>query len=96
MLLSFPAARPHHFGQHFGSTQIRRNIVRHTFVAGPAAGEEKISQIDAQPAIPVPVTFESFATSFFPPVTASYFPTFRFLLRLKLGPSRAGASDPLL
>jgi hypothetical protein len=96
MLLSFPAARPHRFGQHFGSTQIRQNIVRHTFVAGPEAGEKEIAQIDSQPAIPMPVTVESVATSFFQPVPISYVPTFRFLLHLKLGPSLSGASDPLL
>jgi hypothetical protein len=96
MLLSFPAARPHHFGQHFGTTEIRQNIVRHTFVAGPEAGEEKIAQIDAQPAIPVPVTVESVAKSFFSPAIVSNLPTFRILQRFRLGPSRSGASDPLL
>jgi hypothetical protein len=96
MLLSFPTARTHHFGQHFGTTEIRQNIVRHTFVAGPEAGEEKIAQIDAQPAIPMPVTVESVAKSFFRPATISHVPTFRILLHLKLGPSRSGASDPLL
>lgn len=96
MLLSFPAAIPHHFGQHFGSTEIRQNIVRHTFVAGPEAGEEKIAQIDAQPAIPMPVTIEGVAKRFLPPATISDVPTFRILLHFKLGPSRSDASDPLL
>jgi hypothetical protein len=96
MLLSFPAARPHHFGQHFGATQIRQNIVRHTFVAGPEAGEKEIAQIDAQPAIPMPVTIEGVAKSFFQPAVISYVPTFRFLLHLKLGTSPSGGSDPLL
>jgi hypothetical protein len=96
MLLSFPTARTHHFGQHFGTTEIRQNIVRHTFVAGPEAGEEKIAQIDAQPAIPMPVTIEIVAKSFFAPATVSNLPTFRVLQHLKLGPSRSGASDPLL
>jgi hypothetical protein len=96
MLLSFPAARPHHFGQHFGSTQIRQNIVRHTFVAGPEAGEEKIAQIDAQPATPMPVTVVSAARSLLPPAMIADVPTFRILLHLKLGPARSGASDPLL
>jgi hypothetical protein len=96
MLLSFPSARSHLYSQHFGTTEIRQNIVRHTFVAGPEAGEEKIAQIDAQPAIPVPVTIEIVAKSFFPPAIVSNLPTFRILQHLKLGPSRSGASDPLL
>jgi hypothetical protein len=96
MLLSFPAARPHHFGQHFGTTEIRQNIVRHTFVAEPEPGEEEIAQSDAQPAIPMPVTLESVAKSFLSPAIVSNLPTFRILQHLKLGPSRSGASDPLL
>jgi hypothetical protein len=96
MLLSFPAARPHHFSQHFGSTEIRQNIVRHTFVAGPEAGEDRIAQIDAQPAIPTTVTIEIVAKSFFPLAIVSNLPAFRILQHLKLGPSRSGASDPLL
>ena len=54
------------FGQHFGTTEIRQNIVRHTFVAGPeTGGVEKIAHIDAQPAIPTPVIVENVAKSFF-------------------------------
>lgn len=96
MLLSFPTARTHHFGKHFGTTEIRQNIVRHTFIAGPEAGEEKISQIDAQPTIPMPLTIEIVAKSFFPLAIVSNLPTFRILQHLKLGPSRSGATDPLL
>jgi hypothetical protein len=97
MLLSFPVTRAHNFGQHFGTTEIRQNIVRHTFVAGPeSGGEEKIAHIDAQPSIPVPVTIENVAKRFFPLAIVSDVPTFRILQHFKLGLSRSGASDPLL
>ncbi|MGD1028567.1 hypothetical protein [Candidatus Binatus soli] len=97
MLLSFPTARAHHFGQHVGATEIRQNIVRHTFVAGPeTGGVEKIAHIDAQPAIPMPVIIENVAKGFFPLAIASEVPTFRLLQHFKLGPSRSGAPDPLL
>jgi len=96
MLLSFPIANAHHFGQHFGATEIRQNIVRHTFVAGPeAGGVEKIALIDAQPAIPMPVIIENVANTFFPLGLVSQVPAFRILQHFKLGPSRSGASDPL-
>ncbi len=97
MLLSFPITRAHSFGQHFGTTEIRHNIVRHTFVAGPeAGGVEKIAHVDAQPAIPVPLTIENVAKCLFLRTIVSDVPTFRILQHLKLGPSRSGASDPLL
>jgi len=97
MLLSFPTARTHHFGQHFGTTEIRQNIVRHTFVAGPeAGGEEQMAHVDSLPAIPAPVTVGNVAKSFFPLPIVSDVPTFRVLQHLRLGPSRSGSSDPLL
>ncbi len=97
MLLSFPAARAHQFGQHFGTTEIRQNIVRHTFVARPEASDiEKIALIDAQPATAMPVTIENVAKNFFPQATFSEVPAFRILQHFKLGPSRSGAKDPLL
>ena len=97
MLLSFPITSAHYFSEHFGSTQIRHNIVRHTFVAGPeAGGVEKIAHIDAQPAIPMPVIIENVAKSFFPQAIVSEVPAFRILQQFKLGPSRSGAPDPLL
>jgi hypothetical protein len=96
MLLSFPIANAHHFGQHFGTTEIRQNIVRHTFVAGPeAGGVEKIALIDAQPAIPMPVIIGNVAKSFFPLAIVSEVPAFRLLQHFKLGSSCSGASDPL-
>ena len=97
MLLSFPMTRTHSFGQHFGTTQIRQNIVRHTFVAGPeAGGVEKIAHLDAQPAIPTPVIVENVAKRCFLMAIVSDVPTFRILQHFKLGPSRSGTSDPLL
>ena len=97
MLLSFPAARSHHFDQRFGTTEIRQNIVRHTFVAGPeAGGDEKMAQVDSLPAISVPVTVENVAQSVLRSAMVSYVPSFRVLQHLKLGPSRSSSSDPLL
>jgi hypothetical protein len=96
MLLSFPAARTLHFRQHFGTTEIRQNIVRHTFVAGPeAAGVEKIARIDSLPVIPTPVTDEKVANSIFRLPIVSV-PTFRMLQHFKLGQSRSGSPDPLI
>jgi hypothetical protein len=97
MLLSFPVARVHSFGPHFGTTEIRQNIVRHTFVAGPETGAvEKMTHIDALAAIPTPVIVENVAKCLFPLAIISDVPTFRILRHFKLGPSRSGASDPLL
>ena len=97
MLLSFPSARTHLYGQHFGTTEIRQNIVRHTFVAGPeAGGVEKVARIDTQPSLPVAVTIENVAKSFFAMPIVSAVPTFRILQHLRLGPSRSDSPDPLL
>jgi hypothetical protein len=97
MLLSFPLTKVHSFGQHFGTTQIRQNIVRHTFVAGPeTTGVEKMVHFDAQPSIPEPAVVASAATRLFPLPLLSNVPTFRILQHFKLGPSRSGATDPLL
>ena len=97
MLLSFPTARAHHFNQHFGTTEIRQNIVRHTFVAGPEdSGVEKIALIDAQPATAMPVTIENGVKRGFSLETVSEVPAFRLRQHFKLGPSRSGASDPPL
>jgi hypothetical protein len=97
MLLSFPLTRPHSFGQHFGTTQIRHNIVRHTFVAGPeAGGVEKIAYIEALTAIPTAVIVENVLVRLSPHRIVPELPTFRILQHFKLGPSRSDASDPLI
>ena len=97
MLLSFPITRAHNFGQHFGTTEVRHNIVRHTSVAGPEAGDvEKIAHFDSLSAIPGPVIVENAAKLLFPLPIVSSVPTFRILQHFKLGPSRSGPSDPLL
>jgi len=97
MLLSFPLTKAHSFGQHFGTTEIRHNIVRHTFVAGPeTGGVEKVAHIDSQPSIPEPAVLANAATRLFPLPLLSSVPTFRILQHFKLGPSRSGATDPLL
>lgn len=97
MLLSFPVARVHSFGPHFGTTEIRQNIVRHTFVAGPeTGGAERMTHIDALAAIPTPAIVENVAKCLFPLAIVSDVPTFRILRHFKLGPSRSGSPDPLL
>ncbi len=97
MLLSFPVRRVHNFGQHFGSTEIRHSIVRHTFVAGPeTGGVEKIVRIDALSAIPGSSIVENDTARFLPPAIVSEVPTYRILQHLKLGHSRSGTSDPLI
>jgi len=97
MLLSFPLTRAHSFGQHFGTTEIRHNIVRHTFVAEPeTSGVEEISHVDALPVIPATVIVENLAVRLSPDTVASELPTFRIVHHFKLGPSRSGASDPLI
>ena len=97
MLISFPTARTHHFRQHFGTTEIRQNIVRHTFVAGPeTVAIEEIAHVDAQPATALLPTIQQIACRFrFSEVVADV-PTFRIVHHLKLGPPRSGTSDPLL
>jgi hypothetical protein len=97
MLLSFPLTRAHSFGQHFGTTEIRHNIVRHTFVAGPETSEVgKISHIDALPAVPTTEIVENLVVRLSPDTIASELPTFRIVHHFKLGPSRSGPSDPLI
>ncbi len=97
MLLSFPVAKVHSFGPHFGTTEIRQNIVRHTFVAGPeTGGVERMTHVDALAAIPTPAIVENVAKCVLPLATILIAPTFHTLRHLKLGPSRSGASDPLL
>jgi hypothetical protein len=96
MLLSFPSISTHYFGQHFGATEIRRSIVRHTFVAGPASdGLEEIAQIDTQPAAPMPVIAIGVAMPVYPLALGSEVPVFRLLQHFKLGPSSSDAPDPL-
>jgi hypothetical protein len=97
MLLSFPTARASRFGQNFGTTEIRQNIVRHTFVAGPETGGiEKIAHIDELPVIPTLVTVEQVAKSFFRLPILSGVPTFRVLQHLRLRLARSGSTDPLI
>jgi hypothetical protein len=97
MLISFPTARTHGFGQHFGTIQIRQNIVRHTFVAGPETGAiEEIAQVDAHPVTPVPPTILRLASRLSRLLNIPNVATFRIVRHVKLGPTRSGASDPLL
>ena len=97
MLISFPTARAQHFRQHFGSTEVRQNIVRHTFVAGPETGAvEDVAYAEAQPATTLLPTILQLANRFRPSEVVADVPTFRIVQRLKLGPARSSPSDPLL
>jgi hypothetical protein len=97
MLISFPTARTNHFRQHFGTTEIRQNIVRHTFVAGPETGAvEDAAHADAQPTTPLPPLIQQASNRFRPLDVTADVPTFRIVQHLKLGPSSSDAPDPLL
>ena len=97
MLISFPSARAQHFRQHFGTTEVRQNIVRHTFVAGPETGTvEDVAYADAQSTTALLPAILQLANRFRPSEVVADVPTFRILQRLKLGPTHSGTSDPLL
>lgn len=97
MLISFPTARVQHFRQHFGTSEVRQNIVRHTFVAGPETGTvEDFAYADAQPATALLPPIVQLADRFRSSEVIADVPTFRIVQHLKLGPTRSGASDPLL
>lgn len=97
MLLAFPVQRTHRFTDHFRTSEVRRSIERHTFVAQPEADPaERVAHCAVLPAFPVPVPTDGKVR---PLAGFEYAPRVsltRFLLRLKLGPSRASAQDPLL
>jgi hypothetical protein len=52
--------------------------------------------IDALAAIPTPLIVENVAKCLFPLAIVADLPALHILRHLKLGPSRSGASDPLL
>jgi hypothetical protein len=101
MLLSFPMNRAHQFQVHFRTPEVRRAIVRNTFMAQPevTGGERVVHANHADAKIPpsvmaalvAPVLFKPVSDS---PIVSEILPT-RFLLRLKPAPKPTGGSDPL-
>ena len=101
MLLSFPMNRAHQFQVHFRTPEVRRAIVRNTFMAQPevTGGERVVHANHADAKIPPSVMAALMAPVLFKPVSDSpilseILPT-RFLLRLKPAPKPTGGSDPL-
>ena len=96
MLLEFPAYKSHQFKNHFRSPEVRRSIERHTFFAQPeVTGAEQTAHPDVAPPVLVPVATPDFSKPLANFAIASEPPVTRYLLRLKLGPSRSSESDPL-
>jgi hypothetical protein len=96
MLLLFPTAKAQYFRQHFGATEIRQSIVRHTFVAGPETGGiEEVAHLDEQQSTALPANLLQLSDRVCPLEDAGNVPTFRIVQRLKLGRSNSDAPDPL-
>jgi hypothetical protein len=98
MLLSFPLNKTHQFQVHFRTPEIRRAIMRNSFVAQPeiTGGERVVQANHADAKIPPSVMAALVAPIFFKPVSSypivsEILPT-RFLLRFKPAPKPA---DPL-
>ena len=97
MLLAFPIRPVHQFANHFRTPEVRRSMERHTPVAQPEAGPaESIAHQAVLPALVAPVDTGDVITPIGEFELSSEIPLSRLLLRLKLGPSRAGDQDPLL
>jgi hypothetical protein len=96
ILLSFPTSSVQRFDQSFRSVQFRHTIVRHTFMAD--AGEDGVQATEhAKVAPATPVTLVAFEAPH--ETRVSHFsatPIIVVLQRFKLGPSRSGATDPLI
>ncbi|HKD70262.1 MAG TPA: hypothetical protein VKB84_25720 [Candidatus Binataceae bacterium] len=96
MLLAFPALKARHFNESFRSSQTLSQIQRHIFVAQPEAGPALLAGTYSAP-FALMVNLDAAAEM---PMAgfqlANWVPLPRLLLRLKLGSSRATASDPLL
>lgn len=96
MLLSFPANKVHRFEDHFRAPEVRRSIERHTSFAQPElTGAEQVAHADVVPTVLIPVITQDFSKPLASFQVVSATPLTRFLLRLKLGPSHSGGSDPL-
>ncbi len=97
MLLAFPMRPVHQFTDHFRASEIRRSVERHTFLAQPEADPaERVARGAILPALTVPVATFSAVKPLAVFEFTSQVPLTRLLLRLKLGPSRASAQDPLV
>jgi hypothetical protein len=98
MLITLPAGRAHQLQAHYRTTQIRRSLQRHAYVAQAEAGASDEVSYEAL----VPPRF-AWMTDPAPPLQvyrtnpgAIPSPNPRLLLRLKLGPPSSGSQDPLV
>lgn len=97
ILLAFPMQRTHQFTDHFRTSEARRSVERHTFLAQPELDPaERVAYCACLPALPVPIE----TSGDIKPHTSIEFapdvPLRRILFHLKLGPSRGSGPDPLL
>lgn len=96
MLLTFPAMLNHQFRFHYRAPQVRRTIVRHTFVAQPETdAASHISRADIRPVAVMP----ALQIQVLRPQPVHSYPILwgsmpRLSQRLKLCPPRINASDP--
>lgn len=98
LLLSFPTSSVHRFDEHFRTIEFRHTIVRHTFMANPEEdGVQKAEQLHVAPTTPAPhVAIDETLARETRVELAAATPSIVVLQRFKLGPSRSGATDPLI
>jgi hypothetical protein len=97
MLLTFPVQRVHQFADHYRTPEIRRSVARHSFLDETKSdASERISAHYLEPGSLVLVDFENDVKPFKESARVPRVPLARLLLRLKLGSSLSGTSDPLL
>jgi len=97
MLLAFPMQSAFRLADHFRAPEVRRSIVRHTFIAQHQSGPvDRIARQAVLPAFPAPIDTENVTEPISNIEISSQVPLSRLLLRVKLGPSRSGGRDPLL
>jgi hypothetical protein len=96
MLLTFPIRPIHLSAPHLRTSEVRRSIERHTFLAQPEVdSSDRIAPCVLLSTLPVPLEIHSDKQLVENPELANIPPT-RLLLRLKTGPPSANASDPLI
>jgi hypothetical protein len=98
VLLSFPTSSVHRFDESFRTVQFRHTIVRHTFMANPGEdGVQKAEQLRVvAPSVREPVAIDLTLARETRVERVFDTPIIVALQRFKLGPSRSGATDPLL
>jgi len=97
MLVSFASRPAHRYDEHFRSPVVRRIVERETSIAAPKVQPaDDAARLEAEPTasvrdlLAIPTTPAVTTEVTVPPVAIT-----RWLRRLKLGKTRAGAADPL-